>query len=169
MTNKRGKTVKCKKHIYMTFFFIQFLLSSKWIIFLPMFPLIFSKNSCDRMRLISPNILFSRNKKGKILKMSPLELVPTVQKKALAKLLHCLSPLAFWALIPSFIFPQVEQEVFVSPQPQCCPCVPRGKRLIFKVMVEQSYYVQSLYWFLWALRMLAGKYERIDIFFHRQT
>lgn len=120
------KNLKCKKCIYMTFLFIQLLLSSKWIIFLPMFPLMYPLNSCDCTRLISPNMWFNRNKKHKILKMSPLELVPTVQKKALAKLLHCFSLLTFWALIPSFLFSQVEQE-------DCKSKITRGKKLIFKL------------------------------------
>lgn len=79
----------------MTFLFIQLLLSSKRIVFLPVSPLMFLENACNCMRLIPPNISCSRNKKDEILKMSSLELVPTLQKKALAKLLDCLSPLIF--------------------------------------------------------------------------
>lgn len=80
-----GEKLKSRKHTYMTFLIVQPLPSSEWIIFPTMFPLMFSENVCDCMRLILPNMSFRGGYKiEKTLKMSPLEHVPTVQKEALA-------------------------------------------------------------------------------------
>lgn len=78
-----GEKLKSWNHIYMTFLIVYPLPSSTWVIFLTMFPLMFSENVCDCMRLILPNMSFRGYKIQKRLKMSPLEHILTVQKETL--------------------------------------------------------------------------------------